>query len=119
MDAYSMDAPDRLVIDGFIGSQVLQALLANHNLVLTKGRKNELSVVPSNIAMASVPATSFLVPIVAVNNLLLSMGLCLTRLPNGGYEIREMTLFNDGSMGPELRLPGDEVLTRAMRTSPI
>jgi hypothetical protein len=119
VDAYTMDAPDRLVLDGYIGSQVLQALLAYHNLVLTRGGRDELSVVPSNIAMASVPATSFLVPIVAVNNMLLSMGLCLTRLPNGGYDIREMTLFNDGTAGGELRLPGDEVVTRAFRTQPI
>jgi hypothetical protein len=114
-----MHAPDRLVLDGFIGSQVLQALLANHNLLLTRGGRDELAVVPSNIAMASVPATSFLVPIIAVNNLLLSLGLCLTRLPNGAYDIREMTLYNDGNAGNELRLPGDEVVTRAYRTSPI
>ena len=108
---------DRYVLDGYIGSQVLQMLLAHHNLVLTRGGNDELSVAPSNVAMASVTSSNFLVPAMSVNNMLLGMGLVLVRLPNGGFEIRPLAMFGDAFSAGQLRLPGDEVSTRAMRTT--
>jgi hypothetical protein len=108
---------DRYVLDGYIGSQVLQMMLAHHNLVLTRGGNDELSIAPSNVAMASVTSSNFLVPAIAVNNMLLGLGLCLILLPNGGFDIRPLSLLGDAFTVGQLHLPGDELSTRAMRTT--
>ncbi len=113
----SLEGMDRYVLDGYIGSQVLQMLLSHLNLVLTRGGSDELSIAPSNVAMASVASANFLVPAMAVNNMLLALGLCLVRLPNGGFEIKPMSVFGDPLAAGQLRLPGDELSTRAMRTT--
>ena len=114
-----LDGTGRIVAHEYIGSQVLQMLLAHHNLVLTRGGDDELSIAPSNIAMASASSSNFLVPTMAANNLLLAMGLFLSQLPDGSFEVRPMSIFPQGSSFNALRLPGDECTTRAMRTSPL
>jgi len=113
----SPEGMDRYVLDGYIGSQVLQMLLAHHNLVLTRGGNDELSIAPSNVAMASVASSNFLVPAMSVNYMLLALGLCLFRQPHGGFEIRPLSIFSDALAAGPLRLPGDEISTRAMRTT--
>jgi len=114
-----LDTAGRVVAHEYIGSQVLQMLLAHHNLVLTRGGDDELSIAPSNVAMASVSSSNFLVPTLAANNLLLAMGLLLTQQPDGSFEIKPMTIFSQPGASLSLRLPGDECVTRAMRTSPL
>ena len=114
-----LDTNGRVVAHEYIGSQVLQMLLAHHNLVLTRGGNDELSIAPSNIAMASVSSSNFLVPTLAANNLLLAMGLFLTQRPDGGFEVRPMSIFPPADTVNALHLPGDECVTRAMRTSPL
>ena len=114
-----LDTTGRFVAHEYIGSQVLQMLLAHHNLVLTRGGSDELSIAPSNVAMASVSSSNFLVPTLAANNLLLAMGLYLTQLPDGSFEVRPMSIFPQASGFNALHLPGDECVTRAMNTGPL
>ncbi len=114
-----LDDGARFVAHEYIGSQVLQTLLAHHNLVLTRGGEDELSIAPSNVAMATASSSNFLVPTMAANNLLLAMGLFLAQHADGSFEVKPMSLFAPPAAWDALRLPGDECMTRAMRTSPL
>jgi len=103
-----------LLPEEYIGSQILQSLLARYNLVLTKSGDEELSIVPSNVAMASLSANHYLVPTLAVNNILLSMGLHLEQCRDGSFDIVPLPFLNRPGEKAELQLPGDEPHTKLM-----
>ena len=110
----SQEVLANLLPEDYIGSQILQSLLARYNLVLTRSGDDELAISPSNVAMASLSPANFLVPTMAVNNILLGMGLHLEQLRDGSYDVVPLPfLRNPGEMN-ELRLPGDETHTKLM-----
>ena len=109
----SRDVLSTLLPEEYIGSQILQALLARYNLVLTRSGDEELSIAPSNVAMASYSPTNFLVPTLSVNNILLGMGLHLEHLRDGSYDVVPLP-FLFSPEGHDVRLPGDEPRTRLM-----
>ena len=104
-----------LLPDEYIGSSILQTLLAKYNLVLTRSGDEELSIAPSNVAMASYSPANFLVPTLAVNNILLGMGLHLEQAMDGSFDIVPIPFGLNGGRG-ELTLPGDELHTKLMDT---
>ena len=100
----------------YIGSQILQSLLAKFNLVLTRSGDEELAIVPSNVAMASLSPSNYLVPTMAVNNILLGMGLHLEQCRDGSYDVVPLPFGNRYGDPNDLRLPGDEPHTKLMDT---
>ena len=112
----NMDLP-LLLYDEYIGSQVLQSLLARFNLVLTRSSDDALYVAPSNVAMASLSASNYLLPTLEVNNILLPMGLHLTRANDGSFDIELLPFVASPQCQSEFRLPGDEPHTKLMDTS--
>ena len=108
-DILTMPLPEE-----YIGSQILQSLLARYNLVLMKSGEGELSIAPSNVAMASYSPSNFLVPTLAVNNILLGMGLHLEHLRDGSYDVVPLPFLRDPGEVRDARLPGDQTHTRLM-----
>ena len=106
-----------LLPEDYIGSQILQSLLARYHLILTRTGDEELSIAPSNVNLASLSPANFLVPTMAVNNILLGMGLHLTVASDGSYDIQTIGFGAHPIRGDELRLPGDEPNTKRMDTS--
>jgi hypothetical protein len=104
-----------LLPDEYIGSQILSALLARYNLVLTRSGEDELSIAPSNVAMATYSPANFLVPTMAVNNILLGMGLHLEQARDGSFDVVPLP-FVRGNPSGELGLPGDESYSKLMDT---
>jgi hypothetical protein len=103
--------------DEYIGSTILQSLLAKYHLVLTRSGDEELSIAPSNVAMASLSPANFLVPTFAVNNILLGMGLHLEQGRDGSFDVVPLPFGRDATYRDDMRLPGDEPHTRLMGTS--
>ena len=101
--------------DEYIGSQILSALLARYNLVLTRSGEEELSIAPSNVTMATYSPANFLVPTMAVNNILLGMGLHLEQSKDGSFDVVPLP-FLAGRAGEDLGLPGDEPYSKLMDT---
>jgi hypothetical protein len=114
-------SPDKelawLMHEEYIGSQILSTLLARYNLVLTRSTQDELYIAPSNVAMGSLTPSSFLVPTLAVDNILVTMGLHLEHAPDGSFDIVALPFLPGRFQGVDLRLPGDETHTRLMDTS--
>ena len=113
-----METIDRLVPDDYIGSQILQTLLAKYDLVLTRSGDTELAITPANVAMASLSPSNFLIPTIEVNNILLPMGLHLQRTPDGNFDIVTLMIGSPRKEG-SLPLPGDSMHTKAMMTTPL
>ena len=105
-----------LLPDEYIGSQILSALLARYNLVLTRSGEEELSIAPSNVAMATYSPANFLVPTMAVNNILLGMGLHLEQAKDGSFDVVPLP-FVRGQGDSDMGLPGDEPYSKLMDTS--
>ena len=103
-----------LLPEEYIGSQILQSLLAKYNLILTRSGDYELSIAPSNVTMASLSPANFLVPTMAVNNILLGMGLHLEQGRDGSYDIVPLPFLRNPGETTDLRLPGDEPHTKLM-----
>jgi hypothetical protein len=103
-----------LLPDEYIGSQILSTLLARYNLVLTRSGEDELAIAPSNVAMASLSPANFLVPTIAVNNILLGMGLHLEQARDGSFDVVPLPFLQRAGSQGELQLPGDEVHTKLM-----
>ena len=103
-----------LLPDEYIGSQILSALLARYNLVLTRSGEDELAIAPSNVAMASYSPSNFLVPTMAVNNILLGMGLHLEQARDGAFDVVPLPFLRGPGASAELSLPGDEVYSKQM-----
>ena len=93
------DVLSDLLPDEYIGSQILSTLLARYNLVLTRSGEDEMSIAPSNVAMASYSPSNFLVPTMAVNNILLGMGLHLPINPRM-ESIPNLPISNPQSFSP-------------------
>ena len=106
-----------LLPDEYIGSQILSTLLARFNLILTRSGEEELAIAPSNVTMASLSPANFLVPTLAVNNILLGMGLHLEQAPDGSFDIQPIGLGRFMFRADDLRLPGDEIHTKLMDTT--
>jgi hypothetical protein len=104
-----------LLPDEYIGSSILQTLLGKYNLVLTRSGDEELAIAPSNVAMASYSPANFLVPTLAVHNILLGMGLHLEQARDGSFDIVTIP-FGQGRGRGDLLLPGDEIHTKLMDT---
>ncbi len=103
-----------LLPEEYIGSQILQSLLARYNLVLTRSGDDELSIAPSNVAMASFSPANFLMPTMAVNNILLGMGLHLEKCRDGSYDVVPLPFLRNPGETTDLKLPGDEPHTKLM-----
>ncbi len=103
-----------LLPEEYIGSQILQSLLARYHLVLTRTGNDELSIAPSNVAMASLSPANFLVPTMAVNNILLGMGLHLEQCRDGSYDVVPLPFLRNPGEITDLKLPGDETHTKLM-----
>ncbi len=103
-----------LLPEEYIGSQILQSLLAKYNLVLTRSGDDELSIAPSNVTMASLSPANFLVPTMAVNNILLGMGLHLEQCRDGSYDVVPLPFLRNPGETTDLKLPGDEPHTKLM-----
>lgn len=103
-----------LLPDEYIGSQILQSLLARYNLVLTRSGEEELFISPSNVAMASLSPGNFLVPTLAINNILLGMGLHLEQARDGSFDILPLPFLRAPGETTDIKLPGDEVHTKLM-----
>lgn len=110
------DVLSDLLPDEYIGSQILSALLARYNLVLTRSGEDELSIAPSNVAMASYSPSNFLVPTMAVNNILLGMGLHLEQGRDGSFDVVPLPFLRGPGASSELTLPGDEIYSKQMDT---
>jgi hypothetical protein len=106
-----------LLPDEYIGSQILSTLLARYNLVLTRSGEDELSIAPSNVAMASYSPSNFLVPTMAVNNILLGMGLHLEQAKDGSFDVMPLPFLRGPGGSSELSLPGDESYSKQMDMS--
>jgi hypothetical protein len=104
-----------LLPDEYIGSQILSTLLARYNLVLTRSGEDELSIAPSNVAMATYSPANFLVPTIAVNNILLGMGLHLEQARDGSFDVVPLPFLRGRGSG-EMNLPGDEPYSKLMDT---
>jgi hypothetical protein len=113
----AMENIERLVPDDYIGSQILQTLLAKYNLVLTRSGEEELAISPSNIAMASLSPSNYLIPTMEVNNILLPMGLHLQRTMDGNFDI-VVLMVGPAQKEGALPLPGDSMHTQVMTTAP-
>jgi len=108
------DVLSNLLPDEYIGSQILSTLLARYNLVLTRSGEEELSIAPSNVAMASYSPSNFLLPTMAVNNILLGMGLHLEQARDGSFDVLPLPFLRGPGGSAELSLPGDESYTKVM-----
>jgi hypothetical protein len=108
------DVLSDLLPDEYIGSQILSALLARYNLVLTRSGEEELSIAPSNVAMASYSPSNFLVPTMAVNNILLGMGLHLEQARDGSFDVVPLPFMRGPGASSELSLPGDTAYSTLM-----
>ncbi|MCK5253330.1 MAG: hypothetical protein KAQ96_10280 [Thermoplasmata archaeon] len=108
------DVLSDLLPDEFIGSQILSTLLARYNLILTRSGEEELSIAPSNVAMASYSPSNFLLPTMAVNNILLGMGLHLEQARDGSFDVLPLPFLRGPGGSAELSLPGDESYTKVM-----
>ncbi len=108
------DVLSDLLPDEYIGSQILSTLLARYNLVLTRSGEEELSIAPSNVAMASYSPSNFLLPTMAVNNILLGMGLHLEQARDGSFDVLPLPFLRGPGGSAELSLPGDESYTKVM-----
>ena len=108
------DVLSGLLPDEFIGSQILSTLLARYNLVLTRSGEEEISIAPSNVAMASYSPSNFLLPTMAVNNILLGMGLHLEQARDGSFDVMPLPFLRGPGGSAELSLPGDESYTKVM-----
>lgn len=104
-----------LLPDEYIGSQILSTLLARYNLVLTRSGEDELSIAPSNVAMATYSPANFLVPTIAVNNILLGMGLHLEQARDGSFDVLPLPFLRGRGSG-DVSLPGDEPYSKLMDT---
>ncbi len=113
----AMEEIERLVPDDYIGSQILQTLLAKYNLVLTRSGGDELAISPSNVAMASLSPSNYLIPTMEVNNILLPMGLHLQRTMDGNFDI-VVLMIGPAEKEGALPLPGDSMHTKATGTAP-
>ena len=110
------DVLSDLLPDEYIGSQILSALLARYNLVLTRSGEDELSIAPSNVAMATYSPSNFLVPTMAVNNILLGLGLHLEQAKDGSFDVVPLPVLRGRGSG-DLNLPGDEPFSKLMDTN--
>ncbi|MCK5414842.1 MAG: hypothetical protein KAJ35_05630 [Thermoplasmata archaeon] len=108
------DVLSDLLPDEYIGSQILSTLLARYNLILTRSGEEELSIAPSNVAMASYSPSNFLLPTMAVNNILLGMGLHLEQARDGSFDVLPLPFLRGPGGSAELSLPGDESYTKVM-----
>jgi len=108
------DVLSDLLPDEYIGSQILSTLLARYNLVLTRSGEDELSLAPSNVAMATYSPANFLVPTMAVNNILLGMGLHLEQARDGSFDVMPLPFLRGPGASAELSLPGDEPYSKLM-----
>jgi hypothetical protein len=108
------DVLSGLLPDEYIGSQILSTLLARYNLVLTRSGEEELSIAPSNVAMATYSPANFLVPTMAVNNILLGMGLHLEQARDGSFDVMPLPFLRRPGALSELSLPGDEPFSKVM-----
>ena len=108
------DVLSNLLPDEYIGSQILSTLLARYHLVLTRSGEEEISIAPSNVAMASYSPSNFLLPTMAVNNILLGMGLHLEQARDGSFDVLPLPFLRGPGGSAELNLPGDESYTRVM-----
>lgn len=108
------DVLSGLLPDEFIGSQILSTLLARYNLILTRSGEEEISIAPSNVAMASYSPSNFLLPTMAVNNILLGMGLHLEQARDGSFDVLPLPFLRGPGGSAELSLPGDESFTKVM-----
>jgi hypothetical protein len=108
------DVLSDLLPDDYIGSQILSTLLARYNLVLTRSGEDELSIAPSNVAMASYSPSNFLVPTMAVNNILLGMGLHLEQAKDGSFDVVPLPFMRGPGAASELNLPGDSAYSKLM-----
>ncbi len=108
------DVLSDLLPDEYIGSQILSTLLARYNLILTRSGEEEISIAPSNVAMASYSPSNFLLPTMAVNNILLGMGLHLEQARDGSFDVLPLPFLRGPGGSAELSLPGDESYTKVM-----
>jgi hypothetical protein len=113
----SQEVLANLLPEEYIGSQILQSLLARYNLVLTRSGDDELAISPSNVAMASLSPSNYLIPTMAVNNILLGMGLHLEQCRDGSYDILPLPFLMNPGEANDLKLPGDEPHTKMMGMS--
>lgn len=108
------DVLSNLLPDEYIGSQILSTLLARYHLVLTRSGEEELSIAPSHVAMASYSPSNFLLSTMAVNNILLGMGLHLEQAGDGSFDVVPLPFLRGPGGSVELSLPGDESYTKVM-----